>query len=417
MRTWLPILRPTLLVGKMIRNHGRFVYTGTSSNPMAADMIVMNRFRGKAPVQRTNESEGFQLLQKIRCCSWKQKKKGATSRRCNKEETFGTSMAENEIDENTISDDQYILAKKPNVFNYTSSASNAIFEINKLRKQLQGKDDTIRSFDAQISIMKVLNTKRLTRQPTKVRKPIKRVWKPISKNVANTKPQWKPTGRHFLLYEMYPLTRITESTDKPIELPPSASSSPKITMVSRFTDHKLSDDRQGSKGISWIFLDLLSNTVPSGHPIPTMPVICAATYQLVEKFIGTVRLGHRCSHSELVKDREPPSVPPMKKQVDDLFQWFDDDEVILPPVVPIPPVNVHAASAPENANDTSDSDVEYMFDHVDSNGVCIIIIAPETDSKEYYSNSVKIDVTPKQPISSRAKVDSSTSDGKQLLGI
>ncbi|GJY71168.1 retrovirus-related pol polyprotein from transposon TNT 1-94 [Tanacetum coccineum] len=32
----------------------------------------------------------------------------------------------------------------------TSSASNAIFEINKLRKQLQGKDDTIRNLDAQI---------------------------------------------------------------------------------------------------------------------------------------------------------------------------------------------------------------------------------------------------------------------------
>ncbi|GJZ82288.1 hypothetical protein Tco_0647461 [Tanacetum coccineum] len=38
-----------------------------------------------------------------------------------------------------------------------SSASNAIFEINKLRKQLQGKDDTIRNLDAQISIMKMLN--------------------------------------------------------------------------------------------------------------------------------------------------------------------------------------------------------------------------------------------------------------------
>ncbi|GJV24161.1 hypothetical protein Tco_1376856 [Tanacetum coccineum] len=50
--------------------------------------------------------------------------------------------------------------------------------------------------------VKTHQTKRLTRQPTKVGKPIKRVWKPISKNVANTKPQWKPTGRHFSLYEM-----------------------------------------------------------------------------------------------------------------------------------------------------------------------------------------------------------------------
>ncbi|GJT99568.1 retrovirus-related pol polyprotein from transposon TNT 1-94 [Tanacetum coccineum] len=47
--------------------------------------------------------------------------------------------------------------------------------------------------------VKTHQTKRLTRQPTKVGKPIKRVWKPISKNVANTKPQWKPTGRHFSL--------------------------------------------------------------------------------------------------------------------------------------------------------------------------------------------------------------------------
>ncbi|GJT82812.1 uncharacterized mitochondrial protein-like protein [Tanacetum coccineum] len=39
----------------------------------------------------------------------------------------------------------------------TSSASNAIFEINKLRQQLQGKEDTIRNLDAQINIMKVLN--------------------------------------------------------------------------------------------------------------------------------------------------------------------------------------------------------------------------------------------------------------------
>ncbi|GJT85410.1 hypothetical protein Tco_1067127 [Tanacetum coccineum] len=72
--------------------------------------------------------------------------------------------------------------------------------------------------------------------------------------VANSKPQWKPYyGRHFSLFEKYPLTRIMESTDMPIDLPPSASSSPKITMVSRFTDHKLSDRKAGSKGISDLF--------------------------------------------------------------------------------------------------------------------------------------------------------------------
>ncbi|GJW35303.1 hypothetical protein Tco_0058223 [Tanacetum coccineum] len=93
-------------------------------------------------------------------------------------------------------------------------------------------------------------TKRFKRQPRKEWKPVKRIWKPISKPVANSKPQWKPTGRHFSLFEKHPLTRIMESTDMPIELPPSASSSPKITMVSRFTDHKLSNRQAGSKGIS-----------------------------------------------------------------------------------------------------------------------------------------------------------------------
>ncbi|GKF20041.1 hypothetical protein Tco_0068679, partial [Tanacetum coccineum] len=128
-------------------------------------------------------------------------------------------------------------------------------------------------------------TKRITRRPTKewkpikkVGKPIKRVWKHISKNVANTKPQWKPTGRHFSLYEMYPLTRITEPTDKPIELPPSASSSPKITMVSRFTDHKLSDRQASSKGISGCSRHMTGDR--------------ARLVNFVEKFIGTVRFGN-----------------------------------------------------------------------------------------------------------------------------
>ncbi|GJZ89401.1 hypothetical protein Tco_0661183 [Tanacetum coccineum] len=96
-------------------------------------------------------------------------------------------------------------------------------------------------------------TKRFKRQPRKEWKPIKRVWKPISKPVANSKPQWKPTGRYFSLFEKYPLSRIKESTDMPIELPPSVSSSSKVTMISRFTDCKLSDRKAGSKGLSGIF--------------------------------------------------------------------------------------------------------------------------------------------------------------------
>ncbi|GJZ07179.1 hypothetical protein Tco_0540972 [Tanacetum coccineum] len=51
----------------------------------------------------------------------------------------------------------YWLICQRNAIIDTSSDSNAIFKINKLRQQLQGKDDTIRNLDAQINIMKVLN--------------------------------------------------------------------------------------------------------------------------------------------------------------------------------------------------------------------------------------------------------------------
>ncbi|GKF48302.1 hypothetical protein Tco_0141553 [Tanacetum coccineum] len=43
--------------------------------------------------------------------------------------------------------------------------------------------------------------------------------------------------------------------------------------------------------------------------------------------------------------------------------------------------------------DTSDSDVETLFDHVDSN-VFDTYNAPKTDSEASHSNSVNIDVTP-----------------------
>ncbi|GJU16966.1 retrovirus-related pol polyprotein from transposon TNT 1-94 [Tanacetum coccineum] len=276
----------------------------------------------------------------------------------------------------------------------TSSASNAIFEINKLRDQLQGKDATIRNLDAQINIMKVLNvgstegscdqqaldtdriqlkdmitslriqldglkvenvslkrrydelskanthsrtayteklsaltaehtklqaqvtgktssgpstsetpkvlapgmynlgskyipppkranwvkptpvpkkkhTKRFKRQPKKEWKPIKRVWQQISKPVANSKPQWKPTGRHFSLFEKYPLTRIMEPTDMPLELPSSASSSPQITMVVQI--------------VLW-YLDSGCSRHMTGDR--------ARLINFVEKFIGTVRFGN-----------------------------------------------------------------------------------------------------------------------------
>ncbi|GJX61410.1 integrase, catalytic region, zinc finger, CCHC-type containing protein [Tanacetum coccineum] len=514
-------------------------------------------------------------------------------------------------------------------------------------------------------------TKRRKHQPKKEWKPIKRVWKPISKPVANSKPQWKPTGRHFSLFEKYPLTRIMEPTDMPIELPPSASSSPKITMVVQivlwyldsgcsrhmtgdrarlinfvekfigtvrfgndeyaaivgYGDYKLGDTiisrvyyveglkhnlfsvgqfcdgglevafRQHSCHIrNYDMVDLLNGSRTTNlysntridmmsltslllltkassmklneplmllfalseqimerslsirhstdglrvlvflHERPYLVlhnrtrmserlkpnsygavVLCSslakaplflwaeavatACYTLNRSLVHTL---HGKTYYELLKGKKPnlqyfrvfgslcyptndyddvgklkakadigifvgyaptkkayriynkrtrkiqetvhvafdeltegltqesqpfstskkkpkpPSVPPTKKQVDDLFQWFDDDEVIPPPAVPIPPVNAHAAQAPENAigspstivisegapavtesllphqiplPDTSDSDIETLFDHVDSN-VFDTYTAPETDSAASSSNTVNIDVTP-----------------------
>ncbi|GJU05462.1 putative ribonuclease H-like domain-containing protein [Tanacetum coccineum] len=78
----------------------------------------------------------------------------------------------------------------------------------------------------------------------------KTAWRPIGKIVGSVKPQWKPTGRHFALYDNCPLTRIMEPIVEPLELTPSISSSSKVTMISRFPDCKLSDQKAGSKGIS-----------------------------------------------------------------------------------------------------------------------------------------------------------------------
>ncbi|GKA36248.1 hypothetical protein Tco_0722739 [Tanacetum coccineum] len=81
----------------------------------------------------------------------------------------------------------------------------------------------------------------------------KTAWRPTGKVVGSVKPQWKPTGRHFALYDNCPLTRIMEPIVEPLELTPSVSSSSKVTMISRFTDCKLSDRKAGSKGIYGIF--------------------------------------------------------------------------------------------------------------------------------------------------------------------
>ncbi|GKF72246.1 hypothetical protein Tco_0208360, partial [Tanacetum coccineum] len=110
-------------------------------------------------------------------------------------------------------------------------------------------------------------TRRRKHQPKKEWKPTKKVWKATRNHNVNTtktawrpkkvvdsvKPQWKPTGRHFALYDNCPLTRIMEPIVEPLELTTSVRSSSKVTMISRFTDCKLSDRKAGSKGLSGIF--------------------------------------------------------------------------------------------------------------------------------------------------------------------
>nr|GFA12910.1 hypothetical protein [Tanacetum cinerariifolium]GFA12951.1 hypothetical protein [Tanacetum cinerariifolium] len=79
---------------------------------------------------------------------------------------------------------------------------------------------------------------------------VRKVWRLVSKNAARTTSQWKPTGRTFSLYATYPLTRIVEPIVKPLKLTPCVSFNSKVTMISRFTDYKLSNRKAGSKGIS-----------------------------------------------------------------------------------------------------------------------------------------------------------------------
>nr|GEZ16879.1 ribonuclease H-like domain, reverse transcriptase, RNA-dependent DNA polymerase [Tanacetum cinerariifolium] len=62
------------------------------------------------------------------------------------------------------------------------------------------------------------------------RQTTKKVWK--QKVVAHAKPQWMPTRRHFTLYDSYPLTRILDLMEEPLELSPSVSSSSNVTMLS-----------------------------------------------------------------------------------------------------------------------------------------------------------------------------------------
>nr|GEX76797.1 hypothetical protein [Tanacetum cinerariifolium] len=103
-------------------------------------------------------------------------------------------------------------------------------------------------------------------------------WNATKNTVARIVPIWKPTGRRLNLYDIFgsrtsmkpivkpskltpcvsPSTNATLSLKpvlEPVELSPSVSSCANltITMVSRFSDYRLSDHKSGSNGISSIF--------------------------------------------------------------------------------------------------------------------------------------------------------------------
>nr|GFA00162.1 hypothetical protein [Tanacetum cinerariifolium] len=116
----------------------------------------------------------------------------------------------------------------------------------------------------------VYSVKSVNRKQTKAKNTMrttKKVWRP--KVVTSVKPMWNPIGRHFTLYDSYPLTRILEPTVEPIELSSSVSSSTKIPMLSKFVAVTLGME---NSGCSRNMTDDRSKLI-----------------NYVEKFIGTVR--------------------------------------------------------------------------------------------------------------------------------
>nr|GFA98694.1 hypothetical protein [Tanacetum cinerariifolium] len=103
-------------------------------------------------------------------------------------------------------------------------------------------------------------------------------WNATKNTVARIVPIWKPTGRRFNPHDIFDSRTSTEPIVKPSELTPcvspstnatlslepilepveisssvSSCASSTITMVSRFSDYRLSDRKAGSNGISSIF--------------------------------------------------------------------------------------------------------------------------------------------------------------------
>nr|GFA49952.1 hypothetical protein [Tanacetum cinerariifolium] len=123
------------------------------------------------------------------------------------------------------------------------------FSISNLNAVCSACHECLFSFNHDKCVVYPMNSVKPKATPN--RHTTKKVWK--QKVVAHAKPQWMPTEWHFTLYDSYPLTRILDPMEEPLELSPSVSSSSNVTMLSRFANFQLSDRKAGSKGISAIF--------------------------------------------------------------------------------------------------------------------------------------------------------------------
>nr|GEZ19847.1 retrovirus-related Pol polyprotein from transposon TNT 1-94 [Tanacetum cinerariifolium] len=194
-------------------------------------------------------------------------------------------------------------------------------------------------------------------------------------------PQWKTTGRQFILCDIYGPKKSKAPIAKPLKLSPSGSSSSLITVLSR-TDN-------GTKFVNKTLIDLFESvgithqtSVPRFPPqngvvkrrnrtlmeaARTILIFAKAPLFLWAEAVATAVFGALCyptndyddvgklkakayigkSHSDLVNDPPTPSVPPTTKHVEDLFRYDEDEE--FPPATYSTPVIVNAAQAPEFA--------------------------------------------------------------------
>ncbi|GJY60361.1 hypothetical protein Tco_0461018 [Tanacetum coccineum] len=169
-----------------------------------------------------------------------------------------------------------------------STASNAILEINKLKDQLQGKNDTIKNLQTHINITRMLNVgstvgsfdkqaletelsqfkdaltsvriqldsykfvirslKSVNTKTLQAKHSVnhtkkvwnatrnhnvnttKTAWRPIRKVVGSVKPQWKPTGKRFNLCDIYGSRMSTESIVTPSKFTPCVSPRTNVTL-------------------------------------------------------------------------------------------------------------------------------------------------------------------------------------------